>query len=67
MPKESGRSGKPGNERAMRRIDIHTPRPDLLQPGASRPNKTYSAVVDRGKSVPGWSKNFNGPKKTKKY
>ena len=55
MPKNSGRTGNPGNDRVMRSVDVRMPHPELLQPGKARPVKLSSEVIDRGK-VPSFKK-----------
>ena len=64
MPKDSGRSGMPGNERTMRPVQIHTSNPSLLQPGAARAVKLSNEVLSRGK-VPGYKKEQFYPPKNK--
>lgn len=55
MPTKEGRTGEPGNSTSYKRIEINMPHPELLQPGATRGNKSVGSVLDRGK-VPGWDK-----------
>lgn len=64
MPKDSGRSGMPGNERVMRSVQINTSNPSLLQPGSARPVKLSNEVVGR-KSVSGFKKGKFYPDKHK--
>lgn len=58
-PQSEGRSGSPGNSTKYHPIEISTPRPELLQPGKARANKSSREVLGSVKS--GWpsSKNYS--------
>lgn len=51
MPPKEGRTGLPGNDTAYHSIEIATSKPELLQPGASRPRP-----MKVNGSVPKWEK-----------
>ena len=53
MPEKTGRTGIAGNATTYHRIDIATSKPELLQPGASRPRRDSGGVTA---SVPEWEK-----------
>ena len=44
MPKEAGRTGKPGNNTVYRNIGIHTSNPSAIQPGRKRGNLSIGEV-----------------------
>ena len=49
MPSDKGKTGKPGNDTSYRNIGISTSKPELLQPGKSKGNKSPESVLG-GKS-----------------
>jgi hypothetical protein len=51
-PTSEGRSGSPGNSTEYHPIGISTPRPELLQPGKVKANKSSREVLGGGSS--GW-------------
>lgn len=61
MPKGSGRTGWPGNERTVHPIHIHTSKPELLQPGTVRATMPVESVLKS--KVPRKEKRFNHQKK----